>query len=331
MAPDQESNGPDNQVTPTASTNKAANIERLKLLFGDKLFDIEHALNMYATSFVTMPAFGIYEDDILKKFEHQIKTCHIYLIGTLPHLNLIDTRVEHGKLSIDIEVSGNRCVADWLVPEDSELIETEKGAFVKCSQGYWAPDEEEITKKLMVKYDNIHFDILYIGQAYGKDGSRNALTRLKNHETLQKISVKGISADRRLAILMLEIEQSNRLVTFINPWAEEKSDSEARISAGLTKLFETSDAEKIALYEASLIRYFEPMFNREFKESFPSTNLKILQDCYEKDISAVISEICIDELPFRLKSEKIKPDYYHIAKFDLHDDIARQVFFGLDK
>jgi hypothetical protein len=176
--------------------------------------------------------------------------------------------------------------------------------------------------------DAIRFEVLYIGQAYGKDGSRNALDRLLKHETLQRISVKGVPTDRRLTLLMLEIVPGNRMITLMNPWAQNKEDGSARISAGLDKLFGTSDAERVTLYEASLIRYFQPSFNKEFKDSFPSTNLKVLADCYDKDFSALISEICIDELPFKMTSHAVPPSQYHTAKFDLHEDEARQVFFG---
>jgi hypothetical protein len=42
----------------------------------------------------------------------------------------------------------------------------------------------------------------------------------------------------------------------------------------------------------------------------------------------LISEICIDELPFKMTSGAVPPSQYHTAKFDLHEDEARQVFFG---
>jgi len=84
----------------------------------------------------------------------------------------------------------------------------------------------------------------------------------------------------------------------------------------------------VTLYEPSLIRHFQPPFNKEFKESFPSTNLKVLADCYDKDFSTLISEICIDELPFKMTSDAVPPSQYHTAKFDLHEDEVRQIFFG---
>lgn len=299
-------------------------------LFGDKRFNIEHALNMYATGFVLMPAFGIYEEEVVAAYKPQLAKCHIYLIGTMPAIETVDHRLEDGRLVIGILVAGKRHELTWPMPEGVEMVETERGWFIKNGNGYWAPSDNEIAQRLNREQDAIHFKILYIGQAYGKNGSRNALDRLLKHETLQRISVKGVPADRRLTLLMLEIEPGNRMITLMHPWAENKEDGSARISAGLDKLFGTSDAERVTLYEASLIRHFQPSFNKEFKESFPSTNLKVLADCYDKDFSALISEICIDELPFKMASDVVAPSQYHTAKFDLHEEEARRVFF-LDK
>jgi hypothetical protein len=108
-----------------------------------------------------------------------------------------------------------------------------------------------------------------------------------------------------------------------------KNEGEARIKTGLEKLFNTTEEERVSLYEAALIRYFYPDFNKEFKDSFPSTNLKILRDCYEKDFSAVVAEICIDRLPFRLWSGRVDPKTYHIAIHDLHKSDERRMFFGM--
>lgn len=76
-----------------------------------------------------------------------------------------------------------------------------------------------------------------------------------------------------------------------------------------------------------MIRYFYPEFNKEFKDSFPSTNLKVLQDCYDKDFASVIAEISIEELPFRLCSEVVPPKTYHFAAHDLHKAEDRKAFF----
>jgi hypothetical protein len=189
------------------------------------------------------------------------------------------------------------------------------------------PSETHMAHRLAHEFDAVHFNVLYIGQAYGEDGSRNALHRLKSHSTLQKIAVQGIPDGFQLTLLMLEVVPANRLLTMFNPKAKVQVQAEERIRNGLGKLFSTTEPERITLYEASLIRYFQPKFNKEFKNSFPSTNMKLLESCYKRDLSAVIAEICFDELPFKLFSDAVKATHYHIAQHSLHTATDRNAFF----
>ena len=298
-------------------------------IFKDKAFDVEHALVMYAKSFVTMPAFVIYEDQQIAPLLDQIRHCHIYIIGMTPKVNLVGANQDGQDLVTSIEVTGKRYDLRWPMPDDVTLKgDGEKGWYVEDVAGMKSsPSETIMQQRLSVEHDAVGFDVLYIGQAFGADGSRNALDRLKKHETLQKIAVKGIPEGYVLTILMLAIEPANRLVTMFNPWAKDANQSSERIKKGLDKLFGTNEAERTTLYEASLIRYFQPPFNKEFKNSFPSTNMKLLADCYEKDFSALVAEISIDDLPFRLYSAAAPRKADHLAKYDLHNDEARRVFF----
>jgi hypothetical protein len=75
-----------------------------------------------------------------------------------------------------------------------------------------------------------------------------------------------------------------------------------------------------------MIKYFKPKFNKEFKDSFPSTNMKLLADCYNKDFSAVCAEIYFDDFPFRFFSNAVGPARFHIAFHDLHSDASRRLF-----
>ncbi|MGQ3018666.1 hypothetical protein [Phenylobacterium sp.] len=298
-------------------------------IFKDKAFDVEHALVMYARSYVTMPAFGIYEDELLAPLLDQIRHCHIYIVGMTPKLDLVGVAQEGCDLITSLEVGGNRYRMVWPMPEGLTLRgDGTAGWYIEDLAGEALfPDKLMIAQRLTSEHAAFDCKVLYIGQAYGDDGSRHALDRLKKHETLQKIAVKGIPEGYNLTILMLAIEPGNQLITMFNPFANDKRQGSDRIKKGLDKLFGTNEAERTTLYEASLIRYFQPQFNKEFKNSFPSTNLKVLADCYEKDIAAVVAEICIDELPFRLFSDAVHPRPYHIAKHDLHTDEARRVFF----
>jgi hypothetical protein len=297
-------------------------------IFKDK-FDVEHALVMYAKSFVTMPAFVIYEDQQIAPLLDQIRHCHIYIIGMTPKINLVGATQDGQDLVTSIEVIAKRYDLRWPMPADVTLKgDGEKGWYVEDAAGMKSsPNETMMQRRLSDEHDAVGFDVLYVGQAFGEDGSRNALDRLKKHEKLQKIAVKGIPDGYVLTILMLAIEPANMLVTMMNPWAKDTNQGSERIKKGLDKLFDTNEAERTTLYEASLIRYFQPPFNKEFKNSFPSTNMKLLADCYEKDFSALVAEICIDDLPFRLYSAAAPRKADHLAKYDLHNDEARHVFF----
>lgn len=295
----------------------------------DKKFSVEHALNMYASSYVTMPALGIYDDAAVKQFEQPLQTCHIYLIGFVPKVDFVGAIQEKNELVTFFEILGNKHDLRWTIPETAKLIEKDEQWVVYDETtgigGF--PDEHLCLNRLNSEKDLIHFDVQYIGQAYGEDGSRNALDRLKTHSTLQQIAVRGTPSGHNLTLIMLEVLPETRMLTLFNPKAKETEHAEMRITKGIDKMLSTTEPERITLYEASLIRYFQPKFNKEFKNSFPSTNMKLLSDCYEKDISAVIAEICIDELPFKLFSEKVKPKQYHIAGHHLHTEADRRAFF----
>lgn len=309
---------------------KKTEVPDKKDVFGKAAFDIEHALGMYALSFCTVPAEGIYDKEALASFGSVLDTCHIYLIGYTPRIDFVGAEQIDRNLLLSFEVLSEKHVLDYVLPEDLSLrADGDLWSGGDSSGGRFWPSAIEMQTKLAATTGAIKFEVKYVGQAYGQDGSRSAIDRLLKHETLQKISLKGVPEGYRLTLLLLAIEPSNQLITSINPFAKNKQESGTRIQQGLNKLFNTTEEERISLYEAALIRYFYPDFNKEFKDSFPSTNLKILRDCYEKDFFAVVAEICIDDLPFRLWSSAVEPKLYHVSKHDLHKSEDRRMFFGL--
>lgn len=297
--------------------------------FGNLLYDVEHALGMHAYSFVQFPAFAIYDKEVLAQFSNILMNCHIYLIGFLPKVDLVDVSQRDRLLVVTLSALGEKVDISWPLPDGFNLKEDGEAFFVETDKGERVfPSMSMLMSAYNAETGKYIFDVQYIGQAYGQEGERNAVDRLVKHETLQKISVQGVPDGYSLELLLLEVAPSNTLFTMFNPHAENSNDGEKRIVAGLDKLFGTDERERIALYEASLIRYFQPKYNKEFKDSFPSTNMKILADCYDKDFSAVVAEICIDELPYMLKSTSVEPKLYHIAQHDLHTDEQRKAFFS---
>lgn len=300
-------------------------------MFNDKNYSVENALSLYANSYAHFPAKAIYDREIPGEIEEVASRCHIYLIGLLPKIFFTDMAQVGNKIITSHTLLGQEVRLDWKMPDGAKLSKKNGEFFIQdSSDNCLQMPEEAILARLLKAIGNDGFKVLYIGQAYGTDGSRNALDRLRKHETLQKISIQGIPEGYNLNLLLLEIHPGNRTVTLLNPFAKDDTTGSDRISQGVDKLFNTSMKERITLYEASLIRYFEPHFNKEFKNSFPSTNMKLLEDCYSKDFSAVIAEIYIDEIPFNIYSDKIDSKPRHYASFDLHEAEERRVFFCRD-
>jgi hypothetical protein len=296
----------------------------------DKKFNVEHALSLYADSYSLFPARTIYDKEALKPLMPVIERCHIYLIGKVPKMTLADARLSEQTLFISMKVLGKTYEVGWPLPEGMKLKE-ENGAwclFDDRGPRGWVSDDD-IFQKMSRTHDCLHFDIQYIGQAYGEDGSRSALDRLLKHETLQKIAVNGVPEGYRLELLLLEVVPGTRVITVFNPKAEDKTQGAGRIKAGLDKLFGTDEKERVSLFEAALIRYFRPPFNSKFKDSFPSTNMKVLKDCYDKDFSAVIAEVGFDgKLAYKLFSGEVAAKDHHMASFNLSTEGDRAVFFS---
>jgi len=295
----------------------------------NKMFDVEHALILYALSYVTIPAEALYDRELMEEFAEVTKKCHIYLVGFVPKTELVDITLDGRALRMSFKVSGQVYDLVWQMDEGVTLVWKDEAWFLS-KDGKLAdpPSLDQCAIKLNEQFGTGKFLVKYIGQAYGKDGSRNALDRLLKHEKLQEIAIRGVPEGCRFQVLMLAVAPSTQVVTVFNPRAEDPSQGEKRITQGLDNLFGTTEKERVALYEAALIRYFLPTFNREFSDSFPSTNLKILQDCYEKDFAAVSAEILFEEFPFTLYSETVAAKDHHLAFFDLHQDEARKVFFA---
>jgi len=306
--------------------------DEFEKLMRTKKFDVEHALGMYALSFYSLPAEAIYEVNLDKKLGDGITKCHIYLIGKVPKIDLRGARQEDKNLVVEFEVLGNLKTI-FIGPMPAGVTVQHEGDLwhLKDQTGKrHVPQDEYLYQAFQERHGPLEFEVLYVGQAYGKDGSRHALDRLKNHQTLQKIALKETQQSYRLQVLLVEIHPATRMFTFFNPFAADKSRGEERIRRGLDKLFGTNEHERITLYEASLITYFQPKYNKEFKNSFPSTSLKTLADCYDKDFSSVVSEICFEPPPFLLHSDCVSADPEHIVTIDLHSEAERKVFFAVE-
>lgn len=296
-------------------------------MFAGKKFDVEHALNIIANAYMVLPASEIYNEEIIAPNIELASRCHIYMVGLVPKVKLVTARQEGENLIISFEVLGKKLEIDGPLMKGHSLAFDDDVWFISDGRGNrYGPKPEDMIGRLSRKVGGFGFEVLYIGQSYGKNGSRAALDRLRSHATLQEISLKGIPDGYRLELLLLEINPS-RIITIFNPEADDKCSGDQRIANGLDKLFGTNEHERITLFEASLIRYFQPKYNIEFKNSFPSTRMKVLEDCYDKDFSTIVAEISLDSFDYNLWSDVVAEKHDHFAVHELHDDETRRMFF----
>ena len=154
--------------------------------FSDKLFDVEHALDIYAYSYVTLPASEIYNKKCLALHNDVINSCHIYFIGLAPIITLIGARQDERTLVTEFTVGGAPRELKWPLPDDANLKHDGEMFWVERGDGRHTFPNTEASIFRLHRDEPVPFNILYIGQAYGEDGNRNAIDRLTKHETLQK-------------------------------------------------------------------------------------------------------------------------------------------------
>jgi hypothetical protein len=308
----------------------------------------EFGVSLCSARWLLMPATQLSPEGIMRDEESEIsKNCHIYLICERPVVSFDKNDFSYdGKAisgSIVYKIDGvdfrEKFTQDFpLLDNATELklskyphreIQTfnENGECVRYLPAFalsiaHSPNaNDHIFRKLKV---------LYVGQAFG-NGSRTAQERLKSHSTLQKILAEANydSPDSEICVITVEYAPYRLITSFdgiSKGTIKDKRDSARFVSIADNPL---KSSEQISLAEAALIRYFQPHYNKIYKKKFPSTDLKVLNRCYQYDYSALFVEINTDELHLSLYSELVSPAMHHIANIDLVDHESRSSFFHM--
>ncbi|MDN8182060.1 hypothetical protein QZK27_02220 [Acinetobacter baumannii] len=184
--------------------------------------------------------------------------------------------------------------------------------------------------------DLISMKVLYIGKAIGNNSNRNALDRLRNHSTFQKILAdrNAYYPDRAVFIGMFKFHQVKQY-TIVDGWDISKIGGDEDFD----RLLKANKAEipleqQISIIEMALIRYFEPEYNKKLKKDLPTKKSKILEICNKYDFSAIAVNFCIDNIKYPnlnlyFYTDKIKIDYEHSIRIELIDPEMRSGFFSL--
>lgn len=183
--------------------------------------------------------------------------------------------------------------------------------------------------------DKVEFEVHYIGQSFGKDGERNAFSRLKAHSTLQKILTDFIAKrpDRRLYILLLEF--TTQLMSLhdglTGKYSTTSEENDKHTRAVLCDL--PRNNQVINITEAALINYFKPEYNVNFVDNFPNKDHKGYVQYYNLDYNALTVELDLEFDMFPMvqlytESNRINSSF-DMIKFNLYNDSNRTSMYDI--
>ena len=274
--------------------------------------------------------------------------CHIYMICRRPRVIIDITKYKYHGDSIDLSFkiqnkeNYNTLNITCSNPFGNDYLEIESE--YPYNKFYFKSEGRKVIAKTAVFLQNLprhqfhgdflDLEVLYIGQSYGVNGARTAPERLKRHETLQAIYAESLNRnpDQEIWLMLLSFEQIGITVfdgkTKFND-AEKELDM-PRSANFFHKIWTGGITEQqfINFTEAALIRFFRPIYNKEYKDTFPNPAHKTYVECYDLDINSVCLEIgTMNSVNVMIYSNHVKKSPIHFGDFLLHDKKERRSMF----
>lgn len=283
------------------------------------------------------------------QYRDELKQCHIYAISKRPRVTLVpgslhsDDTYQYGQLCF--RCSNGVRIEDFRTPRQDphprdlmiEVSDYPHDLLIwRFSNGKLATGIPVALAAYTLQgnfHELLDNEIIYIGQAYGPDGHRSALKRLATHSTLQKIQADLMAHEPDSEIILLLFKYIYPPYCFfeIDPTVPAIKNADEDRQHFQNVLWDyPQESETITIAEAALIRYFQPYYNKVYKDSFPSTNLECLHSCYNLDFHSLVVEIDSGDGAPAMYSEKVTRGTHHMAIYNLHKEEERRAFFGLE-
>ena len=199
------------------------------------------------------------------------------------------------KISMNaIKVELNMPYTSLTISVDNEEFLQEHPEYYHYKKTMYAQDLFMIFASKIVK--KTEFKVLYIGQAFGKEGRRTAFDRLESHSTLQKILIdcQAKYADKHIYVMLMEF--TPQLLSVFDgiseTYTKTEEESDQHMHEVLSNLPELDQV--INITEAALINYFKPEYNINFVENFPDENHKGYRQYFDLDYNALSVEINLE-------------------------------------
>ena len=311
----------------------------------------EFALNMQSEKMAICRLSNL---DLLAKQDYfnEDSPCHIYMITRRPRVYIdkngltfteekvfltFRAQIEDSFEEITVELINNR-KSDDLRLETIYPYSVFK-VFDKGIEIVHSDASVYLTKLLENGYqlgefaNNFDLDVLYVGQAYGKAGSRKASDRLKSHSTMQSIyeEANRNNPDKEILLCLFTFKQW-LLTSFdgtkkLSP-EQIKLDDEHMKNVMNRVMFEgITEQQEINFTEAALIKYFQPPYNIEYKNTFPNPVHSTYSECYDIDVNSICLELNTEDIFCRLYSKHQVKRWIHFASFNLHTREDRITMF----
>lgn len=302
---------------------------------------VEGAISSVTSFVYTMRPWQLY--DLPSEISEHMKRFHIYFICRGKRTTVLPNsfRKENGFFHLDFKIEeGDTFVKRSVgraLPYDLHQMKFET-KYPFNTFRLLAKDEEVLydSSGFYARYKNseeeANLEVIYIGQSYGEQGDRGAQERLLNHSTLQKILAEAQRdfADSEIWISILEFNPNG--IMFMNGQINSQSSEEEDIDRFKTFTTISVGEEHIVNFtEAALIRYFQPHYNKMYKNNFPDPNHLTYRECYQVDLNTIGFEINIPNYPWKFWSDAIPPVDYHAGIYSLLGQEDRIKFFNLDE
>lgn len=226
---------------------------------------------------------------------------HIYMINKIKRLSFVENSIKVLDTHIEVQIKHGVTLIDKIetikIPLNDNAVgyELEGDKLLVMKDGYGGGLKLDILWLYSAfSTESLDCKILYVGQSYGKKGNRDALKRLKSHETLQKamadISYEDINSE--IAITLWEF--TPRLIASmdgINDFLVSEQEDKQHFDKVLSAPPIVVDNQIINITEAALINYFKPKYNSDYKNNFPDVTHKGYKFYYDYDYNAITVEL----------------------------------------
>lgn len=264
---------------------------------------------------------------------------HIYMINKISRLSFIENSLKVLATHVEVEVKRgvtlNNKIEVIKLPLNDKIVswelESDKILFMKDAYG-GGVKVDILWLYTAFSMRELECEILYIGQAYGKKGERDALKRLKSHDTLQKVLADTLYEDINYEIVVTLWELTPQLLSSMdgrNDFLVSEEEDKSHFLKVLSTPPLILDNQIINITEAALINYFKPKYNTMFKNNFPDISHKGYKFYYDYDYNGITVELDPSCINIKIHSKYSSYNQFNPIQYLLNSEKERKSMFEL--